>query len=235
MALSMSQALCEAMVGDLKAYRSGARLSLVDGGAGHDQIVDGAGLLVASGFAVGDLVQIIGATSASNISAWPVISAATGALDLPTGSLVAGETSGNAALKIQSFKRGSLQELFYMSQLDIYTGSKPSSADAAEIGTLLASFTNICLGEAGWDAVNKKAYFDLTGGTPITAVAAASGTAGYFRLRGGRVFTTGASTTMIRIDGTVGVGTGDCQLYGTNFTAGAAETITSVKLFARQA
>lgn len=114
-----------------------------------------------------------------------------------------------------------------------YSGSQPSSADNAESGTLLFEIT-----ESGGAFSSGFATNGLEFGTAVAGVIAkataetwkdnaanATGTAGYFRFYANTVVT-GASTTAVRFDGSIGVGTGDLQVSTTSVTADAPISIS---------
>lgn len=98
--------------------------------------------------------------------------------------------------------------------IKIYTGSQPATADTAASGTLLATFT---LGSPGFGAAS--AGVITLNGTPLTVAAAATGTAGWFRMA-----TSGGSTIL---DGSVGTSGNQINLNTTSITSGVNVTITS--------
>ena len=59
-----------------------------------------------------------------------------------------------------------------------------------------------------------------------TGLCGASGTAGWFRFYT-NAYTTGASETAVRFDGTVAVSGGQLNVSSTTFTSGATETVSS--------
>lgn len=104
--------------------------------------------------------------------------------------------------------------------LSIYTGSQPSTADAAPIGTLLVEVTL----PADAFAVASNGIMAKSGTWQATAVAA--GTAGWFRLaRAGD--SGGSSSTDIRIDGAVTAvgGGGELQVDNPSLAAGQQFTV----------
>lgn len=96
----------------------------------------------------------------------------------------------------------------------IYTGSQPATADTAESGTLLATFT---LSATAFGAASGGVI--TLAGTPLTVAAAATGTAGWFRLED----STGANV----LDGSVGTSGNQINLNTTSITSGVNVTITS--------
>lgn len=119
---------------------------------------------------------------------------------------------------------GDFGTIFDASRVKIYTGSAPSDADSAESGTLLVSI--------GSDNADTHCHFSgtassgqLTKNTDTwSGTAAATGTAGYFRL----VINTdggGSSTTEIRLQGSVGTTGADLNMSSLSITNGTTQTI----------
>lgn len=111
------------------------------------------------------------------------------------------------------------------SRLRIFSGSPPADADAAETGTLLVNITN--------NSTTTGITFDTaTAGTIAktpsetwSGVNAATNTAGYFRLTTGTADGGGSSTTLRRLQGSVGVSGADLNLSSVSLTSGATQTI----------
>lgn len=116
--------------------------------------------------------------------------------------------------------------------IDIYTGAQPVSADSAATGTLLATVTK---DHGAWTAGGSTngLRFDPPSGATLSKAAAdnwqyigiAAGTAGWFRFRGNAADAGGSSTTLPRIDGSIGVGTGDLILSTTSIVVGTPGTV----------
>lgn len=98
--------------------------------------------------------------------------------------------------------------------LKIYTGSQPATADTAASGTLLATFT---LNDPAFGAASGGTI--TLAGTPKTVAAAATGTAGWFRIE--------TSTPTNVLDGSVGTSGNQINLNTTSITSGVNVTITS--------
>lgn len=124
--------------------------------------------------------------------------------------------------------------------IDIYTGGQPASADAAATGTWLGRVTQ---NHAAWTAgsATNGLEFDAPVGTVLSkaaaevwsVVAAASGTAGWFRFRGNAADanTSGVdslSTTLPRLDGAIGTLTGDLILSSPVFVSGSTPVTIDV-------
>ncbi|NIT14180.1 MAG: hypothetical protein GTN99_08080 [Candidatus Dadabacteria bacterium] len=118
--------------------------------------------------------------------------------------------------------------MFDNGELRIHSGTKPADADATEgAGTVLATVTlpvsNAFAASASSGAIAKA-------GTWQDTSADATGTAAWFRLYASPV-TTGASTTSIRIDGTVGVGASfDLDITSTAITATDPVTVDTFSI-----
>jgi len=93
------------------------------------------------------------------------------------------------------------------SVLQIRTGAAPGPGNAAT-GALLASVTI-----ASWTAATPAAG-QITGSNPAAVTAAATGTAGYFRIQ-----TSGGTAIM---EGSVGEGSGDLSLNDTDIISGGS-------------
>lgn len=98
--------------------------------------------------------------------------------------------------------------------IKVYTGTQPVTGDSAETGSLLATFT------LATTAFTGPSSGQLTlASTPLTVAAAATGTAGWFRLED-------ASGNNV-LDGTVGTSGQQLNLNTLSITNGVNVTITS--------
>lgn len=97
----------------------------------------------------------------------------------------------------------------------IYSGSAPANCAAAATGTLLAEWSLA----SDWAGAASSGSKSLSS-TPLSATAAATGTAGYFRL----VDSAGTTTHM---QGTVGTSGTDLIIDNTSITSGQTVQITS--------
>lgn len=133
----------------------------------------------------------------------------------------------NAILGTASFK-----DTFQDGVIYLYSGVQPSSADDAVQGTLLGIVTQDAGAFTHGSATN-----GLEFGTPSSGVldkagaetwqfeAIASGTIGWFRLTGNANDDGTSSTTLPRVDGSVGRTGGDLNLTNTTVASGAVTTI----------
>lgn len=110
--------------------------------------------------------------------------------------------------------------------LKIFSGTVPASADDAEAGTLLATYTLNGDGTTGltFDAPAAGVLPKAAAEVWSTAAAAASGAAAYFRFVGS-ADTAAASATEPRVQGTVGTVGTDMVLASTAFVAGQPYTM----------
>lgn len=114
----------------------------------------------------------------------------------------------------------------------VYSGAQPATADAAATGTLLCAYT---VDGGAWSAGSPTngLEFDAPADRVLSKAAAetwlglgvATGTAGWFRFYANPTDAGGSSTTLARIDGSVGQGTGDLKLGSTSIVTGAPSTI----------
>jgi len=100
---------------------------------------------------------------------------------------------------------GDITTMFNSGELHIYSGAQPADADATEgAGTLLVTITLPAANAFAASAVSGQ----IAKAGTWSAATGAGGTAAWFRMYDSAV-TTGASTTAVRIDGTVDLTTGD--------------------------
>lgn len=123
--------------------------------------------------------------------------------------------------------------------IDIYSGAQPANADSPASGTLLliatvgsgpftpGSALNGLDFAAPVDGVLSKDPAEVWSGVGV-----ADGTAGWFRFRGNAVDGGGASNTLPRLDGRIGLpGSGaEMILSNLNVTTGATTTIDSLSI-----
>ena len=126
---------------------------------------------------------------------------------------------------------GGFSGAFDSGALYIYSGAIPTDADTTEgSGTLLLTITVASAVMPGGGI----SYATPAGGSITKAaevwsgVAGASGTAAWFRLYDSNE-TTGASTTAVRLDGTVGTSNADLLVTSTSISSGATTTIDSAE------
>lgn len=100
--------------------------------------------------------------------------------------------------------------------INIYSGTRPASADDAATGTLLVSLTGLHFEASPVAGAIEKAVAETW-----SANAAATGTAGYFRIFHADDTPTTSSTAYPRLDGTISTSGADMNLQSTSITSGA--------------
>jgi len=112
-----------------------------------------------------------------------------------------------------------LRGIFVNCVIRFYSGAQPTSSDAAPTGTLLGSVT-IAGGAFAHGAATNGLNFGAPVGKSLSKASAedwkfkgiAVGTIGYFRIQGNATDDNSSSTTLPRIDGSVGITSGDLRL-----------------------
>lgn len=125
-----------------------------------------------------------------------------------------------------------MKNAFAKGVLYVYSGAQPTSADSAVQGTLLAKVTvdggafafgspdnGLSLDAAANGAVAKAAAENWK------ATATAAGTAGWFRLMGNTSDNLASSTTLARMDGSIGISGADLSLPAIDFVIGTPITV----------
>lgn len=124
--------------------------------------------------------------------------------------------------------------IFKYCYIDIYSGSQPATADSAVSGTLLAHIT-LNGGTFTEGVTTNGLVWDVPANGAIAKPAAASwqytglalGTAGWFRIRGNAADTNALSTTLPRIDGSIGTTTGELRLTVLNLDVGTPGVVSA--------
>lgn len=220
------------------AVLTAADITAVDGGAGADSFTSGADAFLTSGFYVGDSIMVYGFTGgmAAIHGPFTITSVTAGTIEVATGSLAAddlGET-----VTIVALVGGSLRDIFKKGVLRIYSGSQPSSADAAYGATLLCSIS-IASGAFVAGAVANGLEFGaaaagvLAKGSEVwSGTCVATGTAGWFRLMANTADASGLDSGYLypRIDGSIGTSGADLNMGSTSLTSGATLTIDTFSI-----
>jgi len=215
-----------------------SNIAYVDGGGSDDTITDDGSNFLTDGFAVNDLLYSYqSATPGNDLSGVVCTAAVAGTLSFATGTL-AGAEGFDPETILMSFKGGSLKEVFMDGVLRIYSGSAPSTADAAVSGTLLCEITVSSGAFVHGTAANGLEFGDAASGVIAKASGetwsgvgiGGGGTAGYFRLVGNASDTGVLSTTLPRIQGTIGTSGADLNMTSTTITVGATYTIDTFQL-----
>jgi len=214
-----------------------ATIAFVDGGASEDTITDSGSGFVTAGFKTGDTIYIEGTTSNDTTTGFTLTAVAAGTLTVATDTLTA--ESAGTVFAVASGKGGSLADIFQNGILYLYSGSQPANGDTAYAGTLLAKIT---VASGAWVAGEEtnglefqvsasgeiEKNSDVWSGVGLAAASTGT-TAGWFRLCANGTDASGASTTLPRIDGTVGTSGADLNMSSTTIVESSTYTIDSWK------
>ena len=213
------------------AYGSNISAGDGTGTGGRDQILDGDSGL--AGFTVGEQLTVLGGTNDGANAR--ILSVAAGAIELPAGTL-ATEAIGSNIVLVQS-EGGCFLDCFKNGFIDLRTGAVPANADLVETGTLLVHMTRDGDGSTG---INFSDSGSLTAGIEtdpdtdaeevIKGTGAATGQAQSCWIYDEN-YLTGASSTSVRMVGSVATTGADCNMpNGTTVTSGVEVEGTDVAL-----
>ena len=214
-----------------------SNLAYVDGGASDDTITDDGSNFITQGLAPGMKIYTYGSTTAANDMDGIALTGVTaGTLSFATGTVDTAEGFA-AGTVLVACKGGSLKDVFHDGVLKIYSGSQPTDADTATSGTLLVTIS-VSAGTFAHDAFDNGLEFGTAASGAISksssetwqGTAVASGTAGYFRFYANPTDAGAASTTLPRIDGSIGTSGADLNLSSTSITSGQTYTIDTFTL-----
>ena len=132
-----------------------------------------------------------------------------------------------------------LRGIFTNGVIKLYTGAQPADADSAPTGTMLGDIT-----VGGGAFVEGSASNGLNFGAPsgrsiskasgetwkFTGVAA--GTIGWFRFQANAVDNDSVSTSLSRIDGSVGITSGDMRMTSVTSAVGTSITVDTFSITA---
>jgi hypothetical protein len=120
----------------------------------------------------------------------------------------------------------SVQDMFYLGEIKIYTGTQPTEADDVVSGTLLVTISNAstATGLTFQDAAS--GVLAKTSAETWSGVCGNTGTAGWFRLSAPADLATD-NTTDVRIDGAISTSGSQLNMSSLAFTSGATETIST--------
>jgi len=229
MALKLSTGLRNALLGTVSTI-TGTTLAAVED-TGTYTITDSGDGLFDAGFCAGDIITISGFTGTSaNNQITTITSVELDGSEMEVVGTLVDDAAGESVTITATSK--AWHDMFKYSIIDVYAGSAPSDADQAETGTKLLSITK--------DAGAFVAGY-LTNGFQFDAIAAsvlskksdtyqdagiAAGTAGYYYHYNNQ-YVTGASTSSIRMLGTVGTASAQFILSSTTIELAATTTLDS--------
>jgi hypothetical protein len=136
---------------------------------------------------------------------------------------------------------GSLKGALANGIISVYSGTQPTTADSAETGTLLLEFTvdagaftpgvatnGLNMGASSEGVLAKSA--EVWKGVGLAAAGSSGTTAGYYRFYA-NAKVTGASTTAVRMDGSIGTTTiSELQMVNPLIVTGATSTIETYNI-----
>ncbi len=199
---------------------------------GRDQILDSANGL--GDFIINGKITVAGASEAGNNDTFDILSVAAGIIEVPAGSLTT-EAAGSQVI-LADATGGSISDIFRNCVVDIYSGSQPAGADSTETGTKLARITLSSGTFTAGIATNGLNFDEATSGvlakstTEVwSGTGLADGTAGWFRMYDNAAVV-GASTSEIRLDGSVATSGGQFNMSNTAITTGGTTTVDSATL-----
>jgi hypothetical protein len=194
MSIALSTGLRNMMLGQVPikhvATYTASTIAAVKGAP--DSYTDSAGGFLTAGFAVGDTILVTGWTGANSgyIGVGIIATVVAGTIQLTTSNLFTASDAAGESITMVCLVGGSLRDIFKRGVLQIYSGTQPASADFACTGTLLLTITNAS-GAFTAGAVANGLEFGVAASGAISkssqawsGVGLATGTAGWFRLRG---------------------------------------------------
>lgn len=200
------------------------------GTGGRDRILD-------SGNGLGDYIRrdtVTVSGSTSNDGNYEILAVANGYLEIASSSLT-NESAGDTVV-LAGARGGAFVDLFRNCIVDVFTGSQPVSADAAETGSKLVSITLSSGPFTGGSAANGINFGEVASGVlhkeageVWSGLGLVAGTAGWFRFYAND-YVLGASVTAIRMDGGVATSGSQFNLSNTSITVGGTTTVDSVSL-----
>ena len=234
MALRLSTGLRNAVLDTKAAATNLASLTdaiFVDGGSGGDSITSA--LTDLSVYSKGGQITVAEANTAGNDGTYEIVASEAASITVATALLTA-DTANSCVIADAS--GASYSDLFKNCVIDIYSGSQPSDADQDETGTKLVSITLDSGVFAAGAAANGLNFGAVAAGVLAkeigqtwSGLGLATGTAGWFRIYA-NAYTTGASTSAIRIDGAVATSGSQFNMSSTSVVTGATTTVDSVAL-----
>jgi len=229
MALKLSTGLRMAMLGEVgSGITAQTTIAAVNS---TSTITDSGNGLWTAGFRAGSIIEITGFTGSTlNNQITRVTSIlSTGASMIVEATLVDDE----AGEEVTIVEYGqSFDALFKHSVIDVYSGAMPSDADQLETGALLLHLTKDAGAFTLGYETNAFEFDDITASVlsmkdeTYQDAGIATGTAGYYVHYDNR-YVTGASTTSVRMMGTVGTASAQMILSSTSIVEAATTTLDS--------
>lgn len=179
-------------------------------------------------------ITVAGSTDGTNDGVYEILASSDGYIEVAAGSFTT--EAATAQIVLADATGGSVSDLFRNCTIDVYSGSQPTSADSAEIGTKLVSITLSSGAFSAGVSTNGLNFGAVSSGTlskkadeTWSGAGIASGTAGWFRIYSND-YVTGASTTDIRLDGYVATYGSQFNMSNTTISIGGTVTIDTINL-----
>lgn len=194
------------------------------------EIRDSGNGFLTKGFAPGDMLIIDSANNTTDSTGIPITTVTSGTM-VTTSTLV--DESAGSAIALAAAHGGSLRDILKDGIIEIRTLAQASSADSATTGTLLGiitldggtvtpgSFANGLEFDDASDATIEK-----PSGSTWKFTAIATGTAQHFRHKGNAEDTDALSTTLSRIEGSVGLSGSSADMTMTTLSIETGKTYT---------
>lgn len=231
MALKLSTGLINAMLGNVGAGITAQATISADETAAVYTIADSADGLWDAGFRAGSIIEITGFTgTAANNQITRVTSIESDGSEMVIEGILVDDAAGENVTIVEYGQ--SFDALFKHSIIDVYSGSMPSDADQAETGTKLLSITKDAGAFTKGYETNAFEFDSIAAGVlsmkaeTYQDAGIATGVAGYYVHYDNR-YVTGASTTAVRMMGTVGTASAQMILSSTSIVLAATTTIDS--------
>ena len=202
-----------------------------------DEITDsGNGFINDAGIQVGDVIWLTRCTTAANDGAYTVLSVAAGTITVANDSIDTSE-AGGASTKLLVARGGALRDIFRGGTMHIYNQNMPADADTTEGATCLVKLTNGGSTFTGSGDYENGLFFGevssfvigILSGQTWTGTGLADGTAAWFRMYD-NAYTTGASTTAVRMDGDINLAGAALEVNNTTVTTGQPYSLQSANL-----
>ena len=174
--------------------------------------------------------------STSNDGNYEVLASATGYVEIAAASLTS-EIAGDQVI-LAGATGGSISDLFQNAVIDVYSGTQPTTADLTETSGSVKLVTitlssGAFVGGSPTNGINfgevSSGVLSKESGETWSGVGLANGTAGWFRMYDNS-YTTGASSTAVRLDGSVASSGAQFNMTNTTVVTGATSTVDSVSL-----
>lgn len=214
--LYLSTGLRNALMGAIPSVTdAGSQIAFDNGTA---KITDTQSRFLSSGFRPGDVIEVSNSDGGTNDGYYSVTSVASDGSDMVVSPAPTDEAAAAATPTIACVTSKGFLDIFRHCTLKIFTGAPPADADTAEAGSELVQITvssgaftkGTATNGLDFDAPSAGVLSKASGET-WSGTASATGTAGWWRLYDNSLIT-GASSTAIRMDGTVAASGGQLNM-----------------------